>query len=54
MMTANLNVRRETGDPAARIDRRFLESDIETASRSEISRIQEKRILELVEYAWQH
>jgi phenylacetate-CoA ligase len=54
MMTANLNLRRETGDPAARIDRRFLESDIETASRSEISRIQEKRILELVEYAWQH
>lgn len=33
--------------------RRFLEPEIETASRAEITALQEKRILELVPYVWE-
>jgi phenylacetate-coenzyme A ligase PaaK-like adenylate-forming protein len=34
-------------------DRRFLEPEIETASRQQITELQEKRILELVPYLWE-
>jgi phenylacetate-coenzyme A ligase PaaK-like adenylate-forming protein len=34
-------------------DRRFLEPEIETASRQQIAELQEKRILELVPYLWE-
>jgi phenylacetate-CoA ligase len=34
-------------------DRPFLEPEIETASREDIAELQEKRILELVPYAWE-
>jgi phenylacetate-coenzyme A ligase PaaK-like adenylate-forming protein len=34
-------------------ERRFLEPEIETASRGQITELQEKRILELVPYAWE-
>jgi phenylacetate-coenzyme A ligase PaaK-like adenylate-forming protein len=34
------------------VDRPFLEPHIETASREEIAALQEKRLLELVDYAW--
>lgn len=34
-------------------DRRFLEPEIETASREQITQLQEKRILELVPYVWE-
>lgn len=37
----------------ADLDRRFLEPEIETASREQIAALQEKRILELVPYVWE-
>ena len=53
-MTADITV--ETAHPMsaeADYDRRFLEPEIETASREQIAALQEKRILELVPYAWE-
>lgn len=49
-MTTHVSV-----ETAARADydRRFLEPEIETASREAITEIQQKRILELVPYAWE-
>lgn len=54
-MTADLSV--ETGNPGHSVgvgfERQFLEPDIETATRQQITEIQENRILELVPYAWE-
>lgn len=51
-MTADISA--ETAQPPEADDeRRFLEPDIETASRAEITALQEKRILELVPYVWE-
>jgi phenylacetate-coenzyme A ligase PaaK-like adenylate-forming protein len=53
-MTADVSV--ETAKPGheqADYERRFLEPEIETASRDEIAELQEKRILELVPYVWE-
>lgn len=54
-MTANLEapgkIHRDRG---VEVDRRFLEPELETASREDITRLQERRILELVEYAWEN
>jgi phenylacetate-coenzyme A ligase PaaK-like adenylate-forming protein len=36
------------------LDRRFLEPEIETASREVIEKLQEERILQLVSYAWEN
>ena len=43
----------DTPDRAVADDRRFLEPDIETASREQIAELQEKRVLELVPYVWE-
>src|SRR5215207_6157413 len=43
----------DTPNRAESDDRRFLEPDIETASRAQIAELQEKRILELVPYVWE-
>ena len=51
-MTTHIGV--ETARPTpADYDRRFLEPEIETASREQITALQEKRILELVPYVWE-
>jgi phenylacetate-CoA ligase len=51
-MTADSTL--ETPTPAeVDLDRRFLEPEIETATREEITALQEKRILDLVPYAWE-
>src|SRR4051794_3249423 len=53
-MTADITV--ETAHPMsadADYDRRFLEPEIETASREQIAALQEKHILELVPYVWE-
>jgi phenylacetate-coenzyme A ligase PaaK-like adenylate-forming protein len=42
-----------TTEPAA-VERRFLEPDVETASRDEITAWQERRIVDLVGYAWEN
>lgn len=53
-MTADISVETAQPKPAdADYDRRFLEPEIETASREQIAALQEKRILELVPYAWE-
>jgi phenylacetate-coenzyme A ligase PaaK-like adenylate-forming protein len=39
---------------AALLERRFLEPELETASRAELEALQEARILELVPYAWEN
>ncbi len=43
----------DTPNRAQPDDRRFLEPDIETASREQIAELQEKRVLELVPYVWE-
>jgi phenylacetate-coenzyme A ligase PaaK-like adenylate-forming protein len=43
----------DTPNRAESDDRRFLEPDIETASREQIAQLQEKRVLELVPYVWE-
>ena len=52
------SVQRSRGGPSSdvgpTIERRFLEPDIETASREDIVKLQGRRILELVDYAWTH
>jgi phenylacetate-CoA ligase len=55
MMTTNVELHDGglAGDIAF-VDRRFLEPAIETASRDDIAELQERRILELVDYAWSH
>lgn len=53
-MTADISVGTSHPIPAeADHDRPFLEPEIETASREQIAALQEKRILELVPYAWE-
>ena len=53
-MTADITVETAHPMPAdADYDRRFLEPEIETASREQIAALQEKRILELVPYVWE-
>ena len=53
-MTADISVQPPQPTPtAAEINRRFLEPEIETASREQITALQEKRILELVPYVWE-
>ena len=44
-----MNISADTGTP----DDRFFEPGLETASREELTALQEKRILELVPYAWE-
>jgi phenylacetate-coenzyme A ligase PaaK-like adenylate-forming protein len=44
-----MNISAGSGAP----DERFFEPEIETASREELTALQEKRILELVPYAWE-
>lgn len=51
-MTADISVKTAQSTPAD-YDRRFLEPDIETASRGQITAIQEERVLELVSYVWE-
>ena len=45
-----MNTSAGTGTP----DDRFFEPGLETASREELTALQEKRIVELVPYAWEH
>lgn len=53
-MTGETSVESVVSTPTgADNDRRFLEPDIETASREQINALQEKRILELVRYVWE-
>src|SRR5436190_298015 len=53
-MTADITVETAHPMPAeADYDRRFLEPEIETASREQIAALQEQRILELVPYVWE-
>jgi phenylacetate-CoA ligase len=52
MMTANANLQTEAAQSGADTERRFLEPGIETLSRPELTQLQEKRIVELVRYAW--
>jgi phenylacetate-coenzyme A ligase PaaK-like adenylate-forming protein len=42
-----------TGVTGAQLERRFLEPEIETAPRAQIEALQERRILQLVSYAWE-
>lgn len=48
-MATNIGARTETSIDTTR---RFLEPEIETASRADIAELQKRRILELVDYAW--
>jgi phenylacetate-coenzyme A ligase PaaK-like adenylate-forming protein len=50
-MATNIDVQDYTG-AALDVTRRFLEPQIETASRADIIALQQQRIVELVEYAW--
>ncbi|MFC5336503.1 phenylacetate--CoA ligase family protein [Mycobacterium branderi] len=54
-MTADVSVHADQASPKKAVDheRRFLEPEIETASREQITALQQKRILELVRYAWE-
>lgn len=53
-MTADTSVETARTRPArADYGRRFLEPEIETASREQITALQQKRVLELVPYAWE-
>src|SRR5262245_17519599 len=53
-MTADISAQTTNPTPAeADNDRRFLEPEIETATREQITALQEKRILELVPYVWE-
>ncbi|WP_375488096.1 phenylacetate--CoA ligase family protein [uncultured Mycobacterium sp.] len=55
-MTTDISVQATKTAPAASVEyeRRFLEPEIEMASRDQITALQEKRILELVPYVWEH
>lgn len=53
-MTIDVSVQTPNPPPAAAdYERRFLEPEIQTASREEIAALQERRILELVPYVWE-
>jgi phenylacetate-CoA ligase len=51
-MTVNVNLDRRAANCDDAVERRFLEPAIETLPRPELTRLQEKRIIELVDYAW--
>lgn len=55
-MTTNVELHDSgpAGGIEAGIERRFLEPQIETAARDDIAALQERRIVELVDYAWTH
>ncbi len=50
-MTTNIDVQHDSTSPLD-VPRRFLEPEIETASRADIAALQERRLIELVDYAW--
>jgi phenylacetate-CoA ligase len=52
-MTIDIKVGAAPGVGTVDFERQFLEPEIECASREEIAELQEKRILELVPYAWE-
>lgn len=52
-MTTHIGVDVASPSSGREVDRRFLEPEIETAPREVIQELQEKRILELVPYAWE-
>jgi phenylacetate-coenzyme A ligase PaaK-like adenylate-forming protein len=52
-MTTHISVDVARSSSVDEVDRRFLEPEIETAPREVIHELQEKRILELVPYAWE-
>jgi len=51
MMTTNIETR-SVAETASNSERRFLEPQIETATRAEIAALQQQRVLDLVQYAW--
>src|SRR5215208_307758 len=52
-MTTHIGADVASPSSGSEVDRRFLEPGIETAPREVIHELQEKRILELVPYAWE-
>jgi phenylacetate-CoA ligase len=51
-MTVNVNLDSASADGDAAVERRFLEPVLETLPRPELERMQEQRIIELLNYAW--
>jgi phenylacetate-coenzyme A ligase PaaK-like adenylate-forming protein len=52
MMTVNTKMEGDTALASADTQRRFLEPAIETMPRAELAQLQEKRLIDLVNYAW--
>lgn len=53
-MTVNVNVTDAASPSTSAASRRFLEPHIETMPRTELAALQERRIIDLVRYAWAH